>query len=239
VRFVRRPLEQHRLPTLTPTVVAVTKLQHFSIASRIVLHNHRRDFGNANNSTNSCCDLYGYSYKLAERRALVSLNHDNRCSTNCFELCVTECVCRRYFCGESGSTVSGINLSYSVRHYQQDFLDAATGIISFELRQWFTPRQRHRITATTPGGNTFGVSIEVNDIAPLNLNYDSNVFIVNTSVVNLAPTISSFSYSVARFARRTFFEGGYFRNTDIGFICDNLYDHRDQFRREIFHSSFD
>ena len=91
-------------------------------------------------------------------------------------------------------TFTGLNLAFSVSPNLPAGLnlDGATGVISGTPTA-ISATTNYTVTATNSGGSvTFVVSITVNDIAPLALSYETpNIYTVNTSVVNLAPTVSA------------------------------------------------
>jgi hypothetical protein len=100
-------------------------------------------------------------------------------------------------------TVTGTVISYSVAPALPNglSLNTATGVIS-GTPTVVAANATYTVTATNSGGfTTFGIQIQVNDIAPNSLSYNSpNIFTSNTAISNLSPTISGgtvISYSVA------------------------------------------
>jgi uncharacterized repeat protein (TIGR01451 family) len=80
-------------------------------------------------------------------------------------------------------------------------LNTTTGVIS-GTPTVVSANATYTVTATNSGGfTTFGIQIQVNDIAPSALSYNSpNVFTRNTAIANLNPSVSGgavISYSVS------------------------------------------
>jgi uncharacterized repeat protein (TIGR01451 family) len=98
-------------------------------------------------------------------------------------------------------SVSGNVISYSVSPALPSglSLNTTTGVIS-GTPTVVSANATYTVTATNSGGfTTFGIQIQVNDIAPSGLSYNSpNVFTVGTLIGNLTPSVSGnvISYSV-------------------------------------------
>jgi uncharacterized repeat protein (TIGR01451 family) len=104
--------------------------------------------------------------------------------------------------GNLSPSVSGNVIGYSVSPALPSglSLNTTTGVIS-GTPTVVSANATYTVTATNSGGfATFGIQIQVNDIAPSGLSYNSpNVFTVGTLIGNLTPSVSGnvISYSVS------------------------------------------